>query len=143
LTAGAYLGVIAIRLNAGWRRLSAERKRKARRILPENPSEMRYWIPISLLAGVTEEFAYRGVAYVALSEITRSPMISLVVCVVAFGVAHVVQGWRGVLGAVLLGLLFHLMVFLTKSLYLPIAFHAAYDLTRDARAKSPEVQVPS
>ena len=97
-------------------------------ILPENQSELRYWILISVLAGVCEEYAYRGVAYAALSEIIGSPVISVVVCVVAFGIAHVIQGWRGALGASLLALLFHFMVFITQGLYLAITFHILYDL---------------
>jgi membrane protease YdiL (CAAX protease family) len=39
-----------------------------------------------------------------------------------------IQGWRGVLGTFLLALIFHGLVFLTRSLYLAIAFHAAFNL---------------
>jgi membrane protease YdiL (CAAX protease family) len=126
--AAAYLLFIASRIRVGWRKLTEERKQRARLTLPQNPAEMRYWIPISLLAGVTEEYAYRGVAFSVLSRITGSPGIALVVCVLSFGIAHIMQGWHATLGIVLLAILFHIVVLLTQSLYLVIAFHAAYDL---------------
>jgi hypothetical protein len=126
--AAAYLGVIAVRVKIAWRHLSAKKKEKARLILPENLPEMRYWVAISFLAGIAEEYAYRGLAYIAISEITGSSVLALVLCVVSFGVAHAIQGWRGVLGAMLLALLFHFTVFETQSLCLAIAFHVTYDL---------------
>jgi membrane protease YdiL (CAAX protease family) len=147
LAAAGYLLFIAMRARVGWRRLPEERKQRARLTLPENPAQMGYWIPISLLAGVTEEYAYRGVAYSVLSQITGSPGISLVVCVLSFGIAHMMQGWRATLGIVLLAILFHITVFLTEGLYLVIAFHVAYDLVIGilgmralAALKPPEVQ---
>ena len=128
VAAAGYLLFIAARVRIGWRRLPEERKQRARLTLPENRREMGYWIPISLLAGVTEEYAYRGVAYIVLSQITGSAAIALVVCVFAFGVAHMMQGWRGATGAATLAILFHCTVLLTQTLYLVVAFHAAYDL---------------
>jgi membrane protease YdiL (CAAX protease family) len=127
VAAAAYLIFVASRIRVGWRKLTGEGKQNARLTLPGNPAEMRYWIPISLLAGITEEYAYRGVAYSVLSQITGSPGISLVVCVLAFSVAHMMQGWRGATWAAALAVLFHITVFLTESLYLVIVFHAAYD----------------
>jgi hypothetical protein len=128
LAAAAYLAFIAVRTKIRWPRLSTERRQKARTILPENPSEMLYWIPISILAGVTEEYAYRGVAFSALLAITRSMSLSLLVCISAFAIAHITYGWQAVLGSALLALLFHLTVFLTQTLSLVIFFHVAYDL---------------
>jgi hypothetical protein len=129
LAAAAYLALIAVRTKITWPRLSNERRQKARTILPENPSEMLYWIPISILAGVTEEYAYRGVAFSALLTITRSMPLSLMICIAAFAVAHITYGWRAVLSSALLALLFHLTVFVTQTLSLVICFHVAYDLT--------------
>jgi membrane protease YdiL (CAAX protease family) len=126
--AAAYLLFITARIRVGWRKLTEERKHRARLTLPENPVEMRYWIPTSLLAGVSEEYAYRGVAYSVLSQITGSPAISLIVCVLTFSIAHMMQGWRATVGIALLAVLFHLTVLLTQSLYLVIVFHVAYDL---------------
>ena len=97
-------------------------------MLPESPSEMRYWVIISFLAGMTEEYAYRGVVYSTVYDITNSLTVSLTICVLAFAIAHVMQGWRYALGAGLIALLCHLVVFLTQTLSVVIVFHIAYDL---------------
>jgi membrane protease YdiL (CAAX protease family) len=126
--AALYLAVITLRLNAAWKRLSPERKKRARILLPESPYEMRYWIPIALLAGLSEECAFRGTAYVALRAITGSTTIAITVCVLAFAIAHMMQGWRGVLGTGVIAIVMHAIVYLTAGLYLVIAIHAVYDL---------------
>jgi membrane protease YdiL (CAAX protease family) len=121
-------------MQRGWTKLSAERRQRARVLLPENLTEMRYWVPISLLAGLSEECAFRGMAYIGLREVTGSVTLSMVVCVLAFGIAHMMQGWRGVLGTGVIALLLHGIVYLTQGLYLAIAVHAAYDLVVGAIA---------
>ena len=126
--AGLYLALIAFRLQAAWRRFSIERKQRARLLLPENLREMRYWVPISLLAGLSEECAYRGVSYQAMRDFTHSATVAVLVCVVAFAVAHSMQGWRGIVGTGLIALIMHGIVYFTQGLYLAIALHAAYDL---------------
>jgi membrane protease YdiL (CAAX protease family) len=68
------------------------------------------------------------VAYSLLIVMTGSVVVATVVCVVAFGVAHMSQGWRGAVGAGTLAALFHYMVWATGTLYLAMGFHVAYDL---------------
>jgi membrane protease YdiL (CAAX protease family) len=131
---GLYLALITLRMQRGWTKLSAERRQRARVLLPENLTEMRYWVPISLLAGLSEECAFRGMAYIGLREVTGSVTLSMVVCVLAFGIAHMMQGWRGVLGTGVIALLQHGIVYLTQGLYLAIPVHAAYDLVVGAIA---------
>jgi membrane protease YdiL (CAAX protease family) len=80
------------------------------------------------MAGISEECAYRGLAYQLLVRITLSPALAVLICVVCFAIGHMTQGWRGVLGTFLIALVFHGLVFMTNSLYLAIAFHAAFNL---------------
>ncbi len=84
-------------------------------------------MPIAVLAGVGEECAYRGVAYVLLVDLLGSAWLSLTICTLAFALAHIYQGWKSSLEVGALSLLSQLAVFLTGSLYLSIAVHAAYD----------------
>jgi membrane protease YdiL (CAAX protease family) len=128
VVSGLYLGLIALRLNTAWGRMSTERKQRARLLLPERPQQMWYWLPVALLAGLSEECAFRGMGYLALREIIGSASISVAICVVAFAVAHMMQGWRGVLGTGLIAIVMHGLVFMTQGLYLAIALHAAYDV---------------
>lgn len=126
--AAAYVALVGVRARLGVPKLPTERRQKLRLTLPENPAEMRYWVVISLLAGVTEEYAYRGVAYSALYEMTGSLAVSVSICVLAFAIAHMMQGWRGTVGAGCVALLCHLTVFFTQTLAVVMAFHVLYDL---------------
>jgi hypothetical protein len=128
LLAVGWLLVVAIRLKSAWSRMTTDRKEKARRTLPENGAEMRYWIPISVLAGITEEWAYRGVACALLIRMTGSVVFSVLTCSVAFGLGHMFQGWRAVGGSALLAVALQMVAFQCESLNLVIAIHACYDL---------------
>jgi hypothetical protein len=46
----------------------------------------------------------------------------MVVCVLAFGIAHMMQGWRGVLGTGVIALLLHGIVFSRKACTWPSRF---------------------
>lgn len=128
LVSAVYVAFIGRRLQAVWKKMPAERKRRARRLLPENPHHLRYWVPISFLAGIGEEIAFRGVAFTALRDISGSTMFAVTMCVLAFAFAHMVQGWRGVFGTGVVALVMHWIVYATGGLYLAIAVHVAYDL---------------
>jgi len=128
LLGGTFVTAVLVRLHQRWKRLSDERKDRIRLLLPETPMEFAYWAPISILVGFAEEFAYRGVLYDLLHALTNSTVVALIVCVVAFALAHLAQGWKAMFGLALFALLFHLSVFLTGTLHLAIAVHAAYDL---------------
>lgn len=128
LIAAGYLALIGLRLNRALPKISQERKQRTRLLLPEDQSQMRTWILISILAGLSEECAYRGLAYIAVGQQIGSRGAAVAICTVAFGVAHMLQGWRGVLGTAIIALVFHGLVFLTQGLYLAIGVHIAYDL---------------
>ena len=127
ITAG-YAGLIIWRGRRAWARMSADRMEKARRLLPDDPSLMRLWVRIAAMAAISEECAFRGLAYQLLVRMSFVPALAVLVCVVCFAIGHMTQGWRGVLGTFLLALIFHGLVFATQSLYLAIAFHAAFNL---------------
>lgn len=128
LIAGGYFAYLAVRLRRAWPKLPLERRERARIVLPDHPSLMRMWVIISALAGISEECAYRGLAFRFLTANRGSVALALLVCVASFGVAHMTQGWRGVLGTSVIAITMHAVVFLTQSLYMAIVLHAAYDL---------------
>lgn len=127
ITAG-YTAFIAWRGRRSWAKMTAEHLQKASRLLPDDPSLMRLWVGIAAMAAISEECAYRGLAYRLLSGMGLNFALALLVCAVCFAIGHMTQGWRGVLGTFLLALLFHGLVFATHSLYLAIVFHAAFNL---------------
>jgi membrane protease YdiL (CAAX protease family) len=126
--AGAYVVLIGLSFWRKFWKSAAEQKDKTRVMLPENPDELWYWIAISFLAGITEEYAYRGIAYAAIYEMTGSLTVALAICVLAFTVGHAIYGWRDVIGIALFALLCHLAVLYTHTLSLVVAVHIAYDL---------------
>jgi membrane protease YdiL (CAAX protease family) len=128
LIAAGYAGLIVWRGRHAWARISADRLEKARRLLPDDPSLMRLWVGIAAMAGISEECAYRGLAYQLFVRMSLNPALAVLVCVVCFAIGHMTQGLRGVLGTLLLALIFHGLVFLTHALYLAIVFHAAFNL---------------
>lgn len=128
LAVAAYMVVLTFRLRAGWAKLSDERKQQARRLLPDDPSLMRLWVGVSAAAGISEECAYRGLAYQLLRGMGFDVALALLVCVVTFAIGHMTQGWRGVVGTFILAFLFHGLVYLTGGLYLAIIVHAVYNV---------------
>jgi len=128
LVAAGFLLVIGLRLRRAWAKLSPERLEQARILLPDHPSQMRWWVAISAMAGVTEECAYRGLAMRFLTDNNSSFWLAMSLCVSAFAIAHAIQGWRGILATAIIALLLHGVVYETGSLYLAIVVHAVYDL---------------
>jgi membrane protease YdiL (CAAX protease family) len=128
LLVAGYMVFLTFRLRHAWGKVSNERKEKARRLLPDDPSLMRLWVGVAAMAGISEELAYRGLAYQLLRGMGLNIALALLICGTAFAIGHMTQGWRGVLGTFVLALVFHGLVFLTGGLYLAIAFHALYNL---------------
>ena len=87
LLAGGYLILLALRLRRAWSKLNSERREQARIVLPDHLSLMRTWVVISALAGITEECAYRGLAFRFLTTNRGSVVLALLLCVGSFGVA--------------------------------------------------------
>lgn len=111
-----------------WQIKSPESVERARLLLPEGPDELKYWIAISLTAGLGEEYVYRGVAYQAVLSLTGAPYSASLICAIAFGAAHLHRGLRNGAWTSLFGLMFQLLVLWTGSLYLSIFLHTTYDL---------------
>lgn len=128
LLAGGFLAIMGLRLRQAWPKLGPERLERARILLPEHPSQMRRWVAISAMAGITEECAYRGLALRFLTDNNSSLLLALLLCVAAFAVAHAMQGWRGILATAIIAVLMHAVVYATQSLYVAIVVHAVYDL---------------
>ena len=102
---------------------------RARAILPRTAAERRHWALVALSAGVCEELLYRGfITALFASQVPGQPWIAWLASTAAFGLAHVYQGWRAVLGTALLGALFMSFTVLTDSIWPAVALHALFDL---------------
>jgi membrane protease YdiL (CAAX protease family) len=128
LLGAGFMVLFGLRLRQAWPKLRPERLERARIVLPDDLSLMRMWVVISAMAGITEECAYRGLALRFLTDNRGSVGLALLLCIAAFAIAHMTQGWRGVLATAIIAAFMHAVVYLTQSLYLAIVVHAVYDL---------------
>lgn len=96
-------------------------------LLPASRHERRWWIVLSLSAGICEELLYRGYLLHFLDAQVGLGMAWLLSSL-AFGFAHLYQGWRGIVSAAVTGLLLGLLAIGTGNLLLPIAVHILVDL---------------
>ena len=100
----------------------------AERILPQSTRERLVFCGLAVTAGICEEFLYRGFAVTALT-VAGLPLWSVVLMSSGlFGVAHLYQGRSGLLGTIILGLLFALVRIEYNSLAPVMAWHVAVDL---------------
>lgn len=117
------------RLGAAERREVRESLGDLRHFLPQTDRELKGFFALSVTAGVVEELLYRGFVLWALSQ--WMPLWSAVlVSSVAFGLAHSYQGVGGMLRTGLVGLAFALLFIGSGSIWLPIVFHALFDIVQ-------------
>jgi uncharacterized protein len=97
-------------------------------LLPRTRGELKYGVGLSLNAGLVEELLFRLGMPALLFGITGNGALAFLVASVLFGLLHVYQRVWGVLGAVILGLLFSVVYLLTGSIWVVIVVHALVDL---------------
>ena len=127
LWALALFAVAMIALRAFWPMRSRESKARLCDLLPHDRQELMPYLLLCVVAAITEEVAYRGVAYWLVFRLTRSIPISVVLVAAAFALGHMVQGWRSVAVIFLFAVGFHVVVILGQSLLPAILVHFAYD----------------
>jgi hypothetical protein len=123
-----YVAAVVI-MKPHWRKAVEQRKRVASLFMPQNALERAWWITVATLAGVSEEITWRGVQTTLLAIVLGNFVVASVVCAVMFGLAHFMQGWKSVGIVVVFALVFQALVWLSGTLLLAMAVHAAYDIT--------------
>ena len=104
-----------------------ESQPNVRMILPATVRDVRVFSGVGITAGICEEFLYRGYLLWYLQSLGLGAG-AVVVAIVAFGIAHVYQGVRGIVATGLMGAVFMGLYLLTGSLVAPIVVHATVDL---------------
>jgi len=102
---------------------------RIRRLLPFTSAERAVWVPVSLTAGLCEEFLYRGWVLILFAGIFGHVWAGLIVSSIIFGFAHSYQGRTGVIGTAVLGMVFGLLFVFTRSLIPGQIFHTLLDIT--------------
>ncbi|MBI4750192.1 MAG: CPBP family intramembrane metalloprotease [Acidobacteria bacterium] len=106
----------------------AVREPVLRYIIPTTKAEFVWFSALSLLAGLAEEIAFRGVLTSLLQQSWDSYWLATLVSALMFGLAHLLQGVRGVVVAACFGLVNQLVTGWTGSLLVAIVVHALYDI---------------
>lgn len=73
-------------------------------LIPQSTFEVFLWIALSLTAGICEEVIFRGYLQRQFAAITRSVPIGILLSGIAFGAAHLYQGWRRAAAIVVMGI---------------------------------------
>lgn len=97
-------------------------------LLPRTRGELKYGAGLSINAGLVEELLFRLGMPALLFGITSNAILSFLVASVLFGMLHIYQRVWGVLGAIILGLIFSLVYLLTGSIWVVVVAHALIDL---------------
>jgi len=103
-------------------------------MLPASGLERRWWLAVSLTAGITEEIVARGCLLADLHGATAaSPLLHLplwgawMLSSLAFGFAHLYQGLQGIARTTLAGLFLGALAIVSGVLWLPIVVHVLAD----------------
>jgi len=134
----AYIGeTIAYLVNPKYREEQKETLAKrhpngsVNKLLPRSKTERKYWVFVSLTAGICEEIIFRGFLFYFLQAVFPNMPILFVVVVssTVFGIAHAYQGIRGMRNTALVGALHGVLFLATGSLILPMFMHFIVDIS--------------
>lgn len=103
-------------------------------MLPISDIERRWWVLLSISAGVCEEVFFRGFLPQFLQGQLHggwnlSPTGAWLLASLLFGACHFYQGVAGIVRTALAGLMFSLLAIFSGSLLLPMVLHVLVDLT--------------
>ena len=97
-------------------------------LLPRNWDEVATCVPLAINAGVSEELFFRLALPLLAFKATGSMTIAIGIALVAFGLAHWYQGWKGVLVTTAVGVLLFWLYLSSGSIVKPIAVHILFDV---------------
>jgi uncharacterized protein len=98
-------------------------------LLPKTKQERFLFLGVSLTAGICEEIIFRGafVYYLNALPLELSVLVVGVISSIVFGLVHLYQGWKGVLGTAILGFGLYFLFARTGNLLVPILIHFLID----------------
>jgi hypothetical protein len=97
-------------------------------MLSRNARERTWGAAMSVFAGAGEELVFRLLFPLVLLSLTHNLIASVLISIIAFGIAHAYQGLSGVITTAVTGALMFGVYAATQSLLLVAAFHAIVDL---------------
>jgi membrane protease YdiL (CAAX protease family) len=101
-----------------------------RALLPHTAAEKRWFDAVSVTAGISEEFIYRGFLFAYLATWIPEVPTGVVVLLagLVFGLGHLYQGAAGIVKITAIGVLFGVIYWMTGSVWAPMLLHVMVDL---------------
>lgn len=99
-----------------------------RAVTPTRRAELGWGVLLALVAGVTEELFFRLLLPLLIASVSGSALLGFAGATAAFGYAHRYQGWRGVVGTVIVGVVLALVYLVSGRLWASMLVHAVIDL---------------
>jgi uncharacterized protein len=96
-------------------------------LFPQGNPQRRLWLAVSAHAGIGEELFYRGFLLAALNWYLPLWAAALAATLI-FGLGHMYQGVKGVIGTAAVGAVMLALYAFTGSLWVSILLHAVYDI---------------
>ena len=98
-------------------------------LYPSTAQQRRWWLLLSLCAGVSEELIYRGfLTDYLLSTFCVNIVAALWIGAALFGFAHLYQGFRGVLVTGCVGAVLGILYLGTGHLWIPMLLHTLFNM---------------
>src|SRR5690625_25435 len=97
-------------------------------LAPRNRGERRAAGALAVTAGVGEELLYRGLLVAFGVSLGLPVWLAAIVSCLLFALAHLYQGWWGLVGPGLLGALFMVVYLVTGGVLIPIRVHVGLEL---------------
>jgi membrane protease YdiL (CAAX protease family) len=108
----------------------------ATRIFPQDGAERAAFLVVVATVAVCEELIYRGFVQAIFEHWGPAAWFAIVASSALFAIAHLYQGWRGILSTFVVALCFSTIRRWTGSLLPPIAAHFVADMTAGILAPS-------
>ncbi len=111
--------------------IRSDEERQRMWVLGFMPRSLREGVPFTLMAAtaaVSEELAYRGVAFTMLTLLSGSAAAGAVLSAVLFAAAHIPQGGKSMSIIFVVALVKQELVLLTGTLWIAIGIHFVYDV---------------
>jgi len=118
-----------IRKNAEQRESLRDKLKNADAVeyLPKNIKEFKWFILLSISAGISEELLFRGYLFWYLGFF-ENIVITILFSSLLFGLGHSYQGWKGIIRTASIGLILGSIYALTDSLWILICLHILGDV---------------
>ncbi|MBV9262681.1 MAG: CPBP family intramembrane metalloprotease [Candidatus Eremiobacteraeota bacterium] len=104
----------------------AQSLRSVKWMMPVTPAHLRWWIAVSVTAGITEEFLCRGFLLSLVAHYAGLPA-AVVACALIFGVGHGYQHPKNILPTAAYGFGLTVVILISGSLLPAMAIHVAQD----------------